>query len=380
MTSATWREVVARRVSRASLLRRTSGERLVEVVRELGGVQAQVQVSADLQLAARVDGISQADVHDALWQRRALAKAWTVRGTLHLHPADELPLWYGAKRAASPTSEGRPAALPEWRDPQGVLHPALSADETKAIRAAVWDVLDGRALLREELADAVAERVGSAPRQRLLSGFAFFLDDLCQGPPQGAKATFVRPDQWVRRWQDVDDREALLEVCRRFLRTYGPSRPGEFREWFAPHLSPAAARGVFEALGHELEEVDVDGRRAYVLAGDTEFDGSPGGVRLLPEYDSYVMAFREREQLVPEAVRKQLAAGGRGRYEGPAGVPLLLVDGVAAGVWRRRKRGRRVEIEVAPAQRPTRSGRAEVEAEARRIGAFLGLEPVVTVA
>ena len=378
MVSATWPEVVARRVSRSRLARRASGDRLVEVVRELGGVQAQVQVSADLQLAARVDGITQADVRDALWQRRALAKAWTVRGTLHLHPADELPLWFGAKRAASSPSEG-PAPIPEWRDPQGVLHPALSADEAAAIRAAVWEVLDGRSLLREELADAVAARVGPAPRERLLSGFAFFLDDLCQGPPQGAKVAFARPDQWVGRWREVDDREALLEVCRRFLRAYGPSRPAEFREWFFPHLTPDAARGVFQALGDELEEIDVEGRAAYLPVEDTAFDEASSGLRLLPEYDAYVMGFREREHLVPEAVRRQLAAG-RGRYEGPAGVPLLVVDGVAAGVWRRRKRGRRVEIDVAPAGSLTKRRRVEVAAEAERIGAFLGLDPVVTIA
>jgi len=145
MTTVTWPEVVARRVSRSSLARRTSRDRLVDVVRELGGVQAQMQVSADLQLGARVDGITQADVRDALWQRRALAKAWTVRGTLHLHPADELPLWHAAKRAASPSASN---GLEAWTDPHGVLHPALTADDVTATRAAVWEALDGRCAAR----------------------------------------------------------------------------------------------------------------------------------------------------------------------------------------------------------------------------------------
>ena len=55
--------------------------------------------SAELQLAARVDGITQADVREALWERRELAKTWTLRGTLHIHPADELRLWTAARRA-----------------------------------------------------------------------------------------------------------------------------------------------------------------------------------------------------------------------------------------------------------------------------------------
>jgi hypothetical protein len=78
-------------------------------------------------------------------------------------------------------------------------------------------------------------------------------------------------------------------------------------------------------------------------------------------------------------VREQLAAHPRGRYEGPAGVRFLIIDGVAAGLWERNKRGKRVELEVAPARRLTKAQRAELDAETERIGAFVGLEPVVTV-
>src|SRR5207249_5087251 len=88
--SATWAEVRARRLERSSLTDRAAADRLVDVARDVCGVHAQVQASAELQLAARVDGITRGDVRDALWERRTLVKAWTLRGTLHLHPADEL--------------------------------------------------------------------------------------------------------------------------------------------------------------------------------------------------------------------------------------------------------------------------------------------------
>ena len=100
----TWDEVRARRLARSFLTTRASPDRLLEVVHDLGGVHAQVQASAELQLAVRVDGITQQDIRDALWERRELVKAWTLRGTLHLHPADELPLWYAAARAVWPAS------------------------------------------------------------------------------------------------------------------------------------------------------------------------------------------------------------------------------------------------------------------------------------
>lgn len=307
-------------------------------------------------------------MRNALWRDRALVKAWTLRGTLHLHPAHELPLWFAARRAVA----GGPQELPEWRDPHGVLHPAVGLDEVQATRAAVFAALDDRILTREQLA-------GEVGHPRLLSGFAFFLDELCQGPPQGNRITLARPDRWIDGWQPVDEREALQEACRRYVRAYGPVRPGDFREWFAPQeLEPAGARALFDSLAEELEPVDVEGREAHVLTGDTAF-AEAHTVRLLPEYDVYVMGFRDREELVPETVKEQVAAHGRGRYEGPAGVRFLVVDGVAAGLWERKKRAKRIELRVTPVRKLSREERSALDAEADRIGTFLGLEPVLTV-
>jgi hypothetical protein len=342
------------------------------------GVHAQVQASAELQLCARLDGVDQDDVRAALWERHELVKAWTIRGTLHLHPAEELALWHAARRAVLRSAD---RGLPAWRDPAGGQHEALDADEVDAVRAAVWDGLDGRCLLRDELVEEVVQHVGPAPRKRLASGFAFFLGELCQGPPRGSRITLARPDQWIDGWREItDEDEALREVCRRFLRTYGPARPADFSEWFgSATFKGREARALFDELAAEVEEVAVDGRSGFVLAGDRRFPSPAGTVRLVPEYDVYVMGSRERDRLVPEPVRELIAEHGRGRYEGPAGVRLVLVDGIAAGLWERRKRGKRLELAIRLPRRLGKARSSELEREASRLGAFLGLEPVLSV-
>jgi hypothetical protein len=90
------------------------------------------------------------------------------------------------------------------------------------------------------------------------------------------------------------------------------------------------------------------------------------------------MGFRERDQLIPEPVRELIASHRRGRYEGPAATRLVLVDGVAAGLWERHKRGRRIELHVRLTRRLGKAPRTELRHEAERIGAFLGLEPVLS--
>ncbi len=329
--------MIARRLERSSLVPR--GGDLVEVVRSLGGVQAQVQVSAELQLAARVDGVTRAAVQQALWEDRTLAKAWTIRGTLHLHAADELGLWLGR---GEPSTE-----FEEWRGPRGERLPALDTDQVRAARADVWRALDGRVLTRDEL----AEEVGSPARDRIRAGFGFLLDGLCQGPPQGAKITLARPDQWVAKWKPVARARAARLAAERYVHAFGPVRRGDVQEWL----------GIAPPDGLDL-------------SGDGAFPEPSPSVRLLPEYDAYVMGFRERDVLVPQRVRELVKAHGRGRYEGPAGVRFVLVNGVAAGLWERTKRGKKVEIAVTPARRVKR---ADLEREAERIGACLGLEPVL---
>ena len=333
------------RLARSHLVERASADRLVEVVRDICGIHAQVMGSAELQLAARVEGITREDVRAALWERRTLAKTWTLRGTLHIHPADELSLWTASRRAVE--DGGR-----------------------QDLVVAISEALRGRRLTREELADEILERVPSAPKDELTSGWGFHLGDaavaglLCFGPPKGQRVTFVHPDDWLVPQLMWEPEEALREVARRYASSYGPVTYRHFREWFSGRLlTPAAARELFEGI--EMPERDhVD----------------QGGVRLLPEYDAYVMAVRDRDRLVPQPVREQIAAHGKGRYEGAAGVPFLLVDGVCAGIWRRRKTAKRIELTVEPARRLTRAERAGIEAEAERIGAFLGLEPKLTIA
>ena len=316
--------------------------------------------------------MAQADVRAALWEERTLVKTRTVRGTLHLHPSDELPLWTAARRAVpSP-----------WWEAHGV-----SRAQADAAVDAVAEALDGRELLRAELADEVGRRTGDWAGELLASGWGHIVGQaavegtVVHGPPRGTKVTFVRADQWLPKLPSAPaPADALREACRRFLRAYGPGTPRTFADWFAPHLPPAQARDVFESLGSELVEVDVAGSRAWLLAAEGETAlGEADGVRLLPEYDCYVMGFRERTALVPERAGAVVAAHGKGRFEGPGAVPWLLVDGVISGTWRRARRGRRIAIAVQPFGRMPAGRRGALDGEAARVGDFLGADTVLEI-
>jgi winged helix DNA-binding protein len=360
------------RLERGHLAKQAPRSRLVDVVRDVCGLQAQLFSAAELGLSARVAGLRQQDVRDELWTRRSLVRAWTVRGTIHLIPAEDLPLWMGALGSRR-----------YWESSVWLARHGLTGKEAAAIFETVIDSLDGLALTRAEIADAVVERLGAWTRRKISSMWgemlapATYMGKLCFGPSKGANVTFVRADQWIGgHWRAIEPDEAWRELVCRYLRAYGPSPLSGIARWFG--LEPAEARALLARLGSDV----VEREQGWLLASDRRATSRvrAASIRLLPQYDAYVMGCHPRESIVHDLARARVRTFRRGRWEGVAGVPVLLVDGVVSGVWQRTFRRDRIEIAVEPAMRLSAPQRAELGVEAERIGSFFGREVDLSVA
>src|SRR4051794_27242334 len=60
-----------------------------ELVRAIGGVQAQEPNAAALSIRARTEGLTAADVEHALVEDRSIVRTWAMRGTIHLVAAED---------------------------------------------------------------------------------------------------------------------------------------------------------------------------------------------------------------------------------------------------------------------------------------------------
>src|SRR5438105_3746711 len=96
MKKLTWARAAAWRIRRHHLVHRAPAGSLLAVASRLCGLHAQVLSSAELTAWARVKDLDRQAVRRALWEERTLVKTWAMRGTLHLLPASELPLWHAA--------------------------------------------------------------------------------------------------------------------------------------------------------------------------------------------------------------------------------------------------------------------------------------------
>lgn len=370
----TWPEVWARRLSRHFLLRRASNRELVTVTGAVCGIHAQMLPAAELSLGLRVEGLTQQVVRSALWQQRSLVKTYGIRGTIHLFPSDELPLWMAALRYRD-----------ESRELARLSQMGLSAPQLSAIVDAIGQALDGQRLTIAELGEEVARRAGAwaldetapafggsyFPRWRMALGWAATQGQLCFGPNQGTAVTFVRPDQWLGSWQHVDPADAIAQVLRRYLRAYGPATARDFGQWF--NLKVRSARSVVESLAGELQVIDVEGYRCLQLAADdaqAAVASAADSVRLLPHFDCYLRGSHPRERLTAGFAAR--AAGGTGTF------PVLLVGGTVGGVWQRRSRARRSDIRVESFVPLSPAQQDELADEVARIGHILETETTLS--
>jgi Winged helix DNA-binding domain len=366
MLKMTWDQAARWRARRHHLDRRAPAGKLLAVAGRLCGFHAQVLSCAELTAWARVEGLQRGKVQKALWEDRTLVKTWAMRGTLHLLPSAELPMWH-----AGLSTSRRYVTPVRWQKYAGI-----TLDELDALTVAVGEVLHDRVLTREGLARELA-RTGSpelaakvaASSWGMMLKPAAFTGRLCFGPSAGTRVQFTNPRSWLGIASGVEPAAATAEITRRYLAAYGPATARDLSRWWNGG-GVGLGREWLAALGDEAVQVDIEGTPAWMLAADArrvrDLD-PPRAIRLLPGFDQYVVgASWHVEELLPGAFR--------GRIFRPQGwiSPVLLVDGRMLGVWRHEIKGSRVDVTIEPFIRVPAWVRRGAAEEAERLAEFLG--------
>jgi hypothetical protein len=372
--SLTWSGVTARRMVRHALTEPATDRGPADIAGVLCGAHAQVPSAAEFSIGRRIAGATRADVQRALWER-TLIKTFGSRGTVHLLPATDLPMWTGALSVL-------PSSVP--KHPEPVRFTPGQADE---VIAAIGDALADAELTVEELTEAIVARTGpwageptmeafqgKWPRWRQLTSTAAHRGLLCFGPNRGRNVTYTNPHRWLPGFRPDDGDAALRALVNRYLYAYGPATPQHLARWLG--IPPRRAVELFDEMADELEHVELDGERCWVMAGDTGTPQHPHrGIRLLPYFDAFVVAGQPRERLYPGAAanRGLTPAGQAGNY------PVMLVNGVVGGVWHQQRSGRKLAITVEPLRELTATHRRELDDEVELVGAVMEAKPKLTM-
>jgi len=228
--------------------------------------------------------------------------------------------------------------------------------------------LDDEVLTRKELAQRVVVVLGGKAKRWVehswggIVKLACLQGLVCFGPNRGKEITFVRCDKWLPQLKEMPVEEAEETLLRRYLHGYGPAGLRDFAAWSGMTVGEAAP--ILERLGSEVVEVEVEGKLVFALREDLEelqnaaLDDGEQCVRLLPNFDCFMLGHKDKSHLVVEAYYKRVY-----RKAGWLS-PVVLVNGHVLGVWSHKQRGKRLRITIEPFTKVSRTIRKEIHKEA----------------
>jgi Winged helix DNA-binding domain len=286
-----------------------------EVVAHLGAVQAQEYGQCLWALALRSTQRSREQIEAAIAGRQIL-RTWPMRGTIHLVPSQD------ARWMVNLLAPRKVRQMTNVYEKIGLTRAVLSraGDVVAATLAGGKRVQrkDLYAILTQHGIDCSASPNGS--RGGHILTYLSMLGQICLGPLDGRQATFVLLDDWVPRSRTPA--EPLAELATRYFTSHGPATARDFGWWSG--LTLTEVRQSIELAGRSLRSVQVEGEEYWRAAGEAPRPEPLAGAYLLPAFDEYTVAYRDRTALF----------GNRELSQSDMLNPLMVLDGRAVGVWR----------------------------------------------
>jgi hypothetical protein len=347
--------LTARQLNRATLARQLLLRRepldVVEAVRRVAAIQAQEPASPYLALWNRIADFDPADL-DAAFADRSVVKASLIRLTLHAVVAEDYPAFYSAM-----LSSLRASRLYDRR----FTTTGLSTAETDALVPHLLK-FTGRPRSKVEIEAMLETRLGERNHPRAWWALKSFAP--LHHAPTGRPWSFATRASFIAAPRDsgrVSPDEAVQRLVLRYLAAFGPASVQDFAQFTM--LRRPVAREALSALGDKVEELEGPGGTVLfdVPAAPLPADDTPAPPRLLPMWDSVLLAYADRSRIIPPDYRRLVI------HQNGDVLPTVLVDGCVAGVWRPVDGG----IEATAFHRLADEAWTGLEAEARALVGFL---------
>jgi len=328
-----------------------------ELIAWLGAAQAQDYASAKWALGLRLPPKATERQVEAAVDQGQILRTHVLRPTWHF---------------VAPRDVDWMIQLTSARVHRGLAHAYRTFQLDPAIRVRAARIMeralkDGGHLTRAELG-AHLKRAGLPSRGTalaLLTVYAELERVLCSGPFRGKTLTYVLYPARVTTGRRLAGDEAIGELTKRYFRSHGPATTRDF-VWWSTLTVRDAKRGLEmnKAARQIIDDV------TYWTIGDPPAipHGRRPTVHVLPIYDEYLVAYRDR-------IAVPLGLGGAAARLGPA----LVIDGQIAGTWKTGRHENGMELQVVPARRLMGPERAALEDVADRYGRFLGVATRLSV-
>ncbi len=333
----------------------------VQVVRHSGAVQSQDLPGALWGVGQRVRSASGASVL-ASYDEGEFVRTHILRPTWHFVASEDLR-WMQA--LTSPRVHQLMAYRYRQLEIDAILMRTAKRVFTKALR-------DRTLLTRQELA-AKLRAAGIALAGERLTFIVMWaeLDALiCSGPMRGKHSTYALCDERISTSRSLSGDEALVELVRRFFTSHGPAQVRDFVFWSG--LTVASTKRGLEGAGADIFAFDLDGHTYYFAGHARSRKVNSPHIRLLPNYDEYLLAYRDGIHAGAAVDLSKLAGDDLSAH-------FVVLDGQVVGGWKRRLRADALEAEVTLFSKLNREARQALDEELLRYERFSGMPLRATI-
>ncbi|HEX8027890.1 MAG TPA: winged helix DNA-binding domain-containing protein [Vicinamibacterales bacterium] len=334
-----------------------------QVVSWLGAMQAQEYFSAKWAIGLRSPGCLDADI-DQAFNDGLILRTHLLRPTWHFVAPEDIR-WMLALSAP------RIHAASAYYYRQAGLDGKTFARSAATIHRALEG---GQTLTRAELAVHLKRARISADGLKLayLVMHAELEAVICSGPRRGKQFTYALLDERAPKSLVMSRDEAPAELAKRYFASHGPATIRDFAWWSGMTLTDA--KKAVESVRPALESASVGGLQQWSASGSVGPAARPGTAFLLPNYDEYLIAYKDRAPFIDATRSANLVARANGAFANH-----LVIDGRLAGSWSRTCSATNVMIEVAPYKPLTAAQTRAVNNVAECYGEFLGLRATVSM-
>jgi len=191
---------------------------------------------------------------------------------------------------------------------------------------------------------------------------------ICFGPRDRKQQTFVLLEEWAPGAKSKPREEALAELTLRYFSSHGPATVKDFAWWSGLTLTDAKAG--LEIVKSALVE-ERAGETAYWMPRPDGILAGELAPVLLPGFDEYLVGYTDRSAVLDPVLARRVNANG-GMLN-----PVIIIDGIVKGTWKRSLRKEAVEIEANWFEEPGTPELEGLEMASRSYAEFLELKPLL---
>jgi hypothetical protein len=150
---------------------------------------------------------------------------------------------------------------------------------------------------------------------------------ICSGSLKDKEPTYALLNEWVPKKKTLSKEESLAELARRYFNSHAPATLPDFIWWSG--LNITEAKQGLELIKDNFRSEKIGDQTYWLPKSFSSPVKKQSAVYLLPAFDEYIISYKDRTAIL-SAENTKTAISNNGIFW-----PVIIINGKAAGVWKR---------------------------------------------